>query len=310
MTASKIAKSLHGIKAGHGFMCKCPTRMHKHADRNRSLSVRESKDGWVMLKCFAGCTRDEILAAMGLKIRDLAINEAFCANPVWQQQRSDRDRLAILERRHGLFIMLQAVEPGKRNYWRAAERNTAIEIRELRTRIYPVEEYYRRRNERVQAIIAEYGIDELCNCLPERKPMKTFSNGVEAVGAVDWEGMTKQPIEYAALAVRQALSALEGSEETVFHNRMRVLRVARHLELWKLDMDPEVDQPFVSMKRWIQTLWPKSYRYCVDAWETEEALDDLPMAELTEVTGANLKVLRQVSSGVRGKGAVLKAARK
>jgi hypothetical protein len=33
------------------------------------------------------------------------------------------------------------------------------------------------------------------------------------------------------------------------------------------------------------------------------------MAELTEVTGANLKVLRQVSSGVRGKGAVLKAAR-
>ena len=137
--------------------------------------------------------------------------------------------------------------------------------------------------------------------------MEAFSNEVEAVGAVDWEGMTKQPIEYAAHAVRQALSALEGSEETVFHNRMRVLRVARHLELWKLDLDPEVDQHFVSMKRWIQTLWPKSYRYCVDAWETEEALDDLPMAELTEVTGANLKLLRQVSSGVRGK--VLKAAR-
>ena len=139
--------------------------------------------------------------------------------------------------------------------------------------------------------------------------MKTFSETLDSITAFDWEGMAKQPIEYAALAVRQALSALEGSEETVFHNRMRVLRVARHLELWKLDLDPEVDQPFVSMKRWIQTLWPKSYRYCVDAWETEEALDDLPMAELTEVTGANLKVLRQVSSGVRSKGAVLKAAR-
>ena len=172
MTASQIARQLHGRRSGKRWSCRCPVPRHQHGDRNRSLSVWESEDGWVCLKCFCGCTRDEILAAMGLKIRDLAVNEAFCANPMWQQQRSDRDRLAILERRHGLFIMLQAVEPGKRNYWRAAEKNTAIEIRELRTRIYPVEEYYRRRNERVQAIIAEYGFEELCNCLPERNHAK------------------------------------------------------------------------------------------------------------------------------------------
>lgn len=167
MTASAIAKQLHGVKAGKGFMCRCPTRLHNHADRNRSLSVRESKDGWVMLKCFAGCTRDEILSAMGLRVRDLALNE-FRKNPEWEQRKTDLERLEILERRHGLFIMLQAVEPGKRNYWRAAERNTAVEIRELSTIIFPVEEYYRRRNERVQDIISRYGFDELCNCLPER----------------------------------------------------------------------------------------------------------------------------------------------
>jgi hypothetical protein len=62
--------------------------------------------------------------------------------------------------------MLQAVEPGRRYYWAGAERNTAVEIRELRTIIFPVEEYYRRRNERVQDIISRYGFDELCNCLP------------------------------------------------------------------------------------------------------------------------------------------------
>ena len=105
---------------------------------------------------------------MGLQIRDLALNE-FHKNPQWEQQKSDRERMEILERRHGLFIMLQAVEPGKRNYWAEAERNTAVEVRELRTRMYPVEEYYRRRNERVQRIIAEYGFEELWNCLPERK---------------------------------------------------------------------------------------------------------------------------------------------
>ena len=167
MTSSQIAKSLHGIKAGKGFMCRCPTRLHNHADRNRSLSVRESKDGWVMLKCFCGCTRDEILAAMGLQIRDLAPNE-FKRNPEWVQRKTDRERLDILERRHGLFIMLQAVEPGKRTYYAAAERNTAVEIADLRRKLYPVEAYYRRRQERVERIIAEYGFDELWNCLPER----------------------------------------------------------------------------------------------------------------------------------------------
>lgn len=138
---------------------------------------------------------------------------------------------------------------------------------------------------------------------------KYFQECVEAVGAFDFDGLRSQPVEYAKLAVRQALDALEGAEESVFHSRMRVLRVARQLELWKLDLDPEVDQPFATMKRWIQSLWPKSYRYCVDAWETEEELKEIPMPDLAEITGANLKVLKEVSSGVRAKKAVLKAAR-
>ena len=171
MTASQIARSLHGVKAGKRFMCRCPvTRLHAHGDRNRSLSVWESKDGWVRLKCFTGCTRDEILAAMGLRIADLALTAPCKVTPAMRERWTDEDRLKTLERLHGLFIMLQAVEPGKRNYWRAAERNTAVEIRELRTKIYPVQEYYRRRNERTQAIIAAYGLTELWNCLPERKP--------------------------------------------------------------------------------------------------------------------------------------------
>jgi hypothetical protein len=141
------------------------------------------------------------------------------------------------------------------------------------------------------------------------KPLKTFSTDFETIVAFDWDGLTSQPLEVAELAVKQALTRLEGSEETIFHSRMQVLRVARKMELWKLDLDPDVGEPFATEERWIKSLWPKSYRYAKDAWETEEALADLPMAELKEVTGANLKVLRQVSSGVRGKKAVLKAAR-
>ena len=137
--------------------------------------------------------------------------------------------------------------------------------------------------------------------------MKTFSDDIEAVSSIDWEGMDSQPLAYAALAVKQAMQAMDGAEESVFHNRMRVLRVARKLELWKLDLDPDVDRPFVDPRRWVKHLWPKSYRYCAEAWDTEEDLGELPMNVLQDITGANLKVLRQVSSNVRGK--VLKAAK-
>ena len=137
--------------------------------------------------------------------------------------------------------------------------------------------------------------------------MKTFSDDIEAVGTIDWEGMDSQPLAYAALAVKQAMQAMDGAEESVFHNRMRVLRVARKLELWKLDLDPDVDRPFVDPRRWVKHLWPRSYRYCAEAWDTEEDLGEFPMNVLQDITGANLKVLRQVSSNVRGK--VLKAAK-
>jgi hypothetical protein len=166
MTASQIAKSLHGKKSGCGYMCRCPTGLHSHADRNRSLSVRESDDGWVTLKCFAGCRRDEILSAMGLRVRDLALN-GFTRNPEWEQRKRDEDRLALLERRNGLAIMMQAVEPGKRRYWAAVERNSLAEIVELRAKIYPDEAANIRRNETAQRLLKEYGIEELWSCLPE-----------------------------------------------------------------------------------------------------------------------------------------------
>lgn len=42
-----------------------------HGDRNRSLSVRETDDGTVLVHCFAGCAVTDVLAAVGLEMRDL-----------------------------------------------------------------------------------------------------------------------------------------------------------------------------------------------------------------------------------------------
>jgi hypothetical protein len=48
-------------------MAKCPG----HGDRSASLSVREMDDGRILLHCFAGCDTAEVVAAVGVEIRDL-----------------------------------------------------------------------------------------------------------------------------------------------------------------------------------------------------------------------------------------------
>src|SRR5215218_1564166 len=49
-------------------MAFCPA----HDDRReRSLSVKEGEDGRVLLKCFAGCATEQVVAAIGLSMTDL-----------------------------------------------------------------------------------------------------------------------------------------------------------------------------------------------------------------------------------------------
>lgn len=54
-------------KNGDGYVARCPV----HDDHHPSLSVKQGDDGRVLLHCFAGCTTDEIVAAVGLQTQDL-----------------------------------------------------------------------------------------------------------------------------------------------------------------------------------------------------------------------------------------------
>lgn len=49
------------------WLARCPA----HDDRSPSLSVGETDDGTVLIRCFAGCGPTEILGAVGLELRDL-----------------------------------------------------------------------------------------------------------------------------------------------------------------------------------------------------------------------------------------------
>ena len=63
-----VLSRLRGVrKAGKGWKALCPA----HDDHKPSLKIDEGQDGRVLLKCFAGCDTKDILAAIGLTMRDL-----------------------------------------------------------------------------------------------------------------------------------------------------------------------------------------------------------------------------------------------
>ena len=66
MRAEEIASGLGRFsKSGGGFVAPCPA----HNDRNPSLSISETKEGKILVKCHAGCSNDAVVAE--LKNRNL-----------------------------------------------------------------------------------------------------------------------------------------------------------------------------------------------------------------------------------------------
>lgn len=65
MTPSEIARALGGRKSGAGWSAKCPA----HEDRTPSLSISQGRDGKILFRCHAGCTQEDVIAA--LKARGL-----------------------------------------------------------------------------------------------------------------------------------------------------------------------------------------------------------------------------------------------
>jgi len=63
-----ILQRLEGVKGRDGkYMARCPC----HNDSTQSLSVSVGRENKILLKCFAGCSVEGIVGAMGLSLSDL-----------------------------------------------------------------------------------------------------------------------------------------------------------------------------------------------------------------------------------------------
>ena len=65
----RLLDRLEGVRE-HG-PCRWTGRCPAHDDRSPSLSIRELDDGRVLIHCFAGCSATDIVASVGLALRDL-----------------------------------------------------------------------------------------------------------------------------------------------------------------------------------------------------------------------------------------------
>lgn len=114
MTITDFLNRLNGVRsrAQGKWSSRCPS----HADKSPSLSIRKV-DGKTLLYCFAGCTPEEIVGALGLKLKDL-----FTDTPVHPGQRPTpkpqkldlsavafRFEMAALDRRVRADAVLNAV---------------------------------------------------------------------------------------------------------------------------------------------------------------------------------------------------------
>lgn len=69
MTAAEVAERFHSRQVRPGeWRARCP---HHRGGSKTSLSIREAPDGRILLHCFGGCGSSDVLAAIGLKWRDV-----------------------------------------------------------------------------------------------------------------------------------------------------------------------------------------------------------------------------------------------
>lgn len=116
MMIEALLQQLQGVRLrGTGrWSALCPA----HDDKSPSLSIKEGADGRILLHDFGGCTPREIVAALGLELKDL-FSEATPPKgqrPAPQPPKLDRVALAFRFDLHALDLHLRAeriIEAGK-----------------------------------------------------------------------------------------------------------------------------------------------------------------------------------------------------
>lgn len=99
-----------------GALARCPA----HEDRVASLSVDVGTDGRTLLRCFAGCTSEDIVAAVGLDLKDLFTGDSDADLPQLVTRKPNATRYEMRDADGALIAVHKRVDHGdgsKEFFW-------------------------------------------------------------------------------------------------------------------------------------------------------------------------------------------------
>jgi hypothetical protein len=149
MRTADLVECLDGIRPnGSCWKARCPD----HDDREASLSIHEGGDGRVLLKCFAGCETSDIVAALGLSMRDLMPEGPKQSN---RHQPAKRTRYEIREadgQHVATHVWIEHSDGSKRFAWEQPDGSSGLGgLRTARLPLYGID----RLNDHAGAILNE-----------------------------------------------------------------------------------------------------------------------------------------------------------
>lgn len=207
----RVLDRLDGVtENGQGHKARCPA----HADRTPSLSVRLGDDGRVLLHCHAGCTAEEVIAALGLRMPDL-----FPPREQRPQRVVNTTDYCILDAAgelHAIHRRLDYSDRGKTVFWLQADGSKGLDKRPLDTLPLYGSEHLAARPDEVPIV-----------CEGEKAAQALIDAGHPALGTVT--GAASAPN-------RDVLGVLRGRREVILWpdndeaGRAHMARVARTLD--------------------------------------------------------------------------------
>lgn len=129
------------------------------------------------------------------------------------------------------------------------------------------------------------------------------------VDAPDWGGLRGMDPREASVDLGAMLKNLDGFEKKIFALRGMAMLLIEERELWRYQIDPEVDRPYESRDRWLKAICPTSFPYCYEALKAVKELREIPAEDLIQMSRSNIQTLTHVSSNVRRLPEVIKAAK-
>lgn len=135
---SQVLARLSHVKkrSGDQWSARCPA----HDDRGPSLSIKALPDGRLLLYCFAGCSVEAVLSAIGLKFDDLFPERTEFQSPLKKRRLLTASQALELLHYESLIVSIVAYDIGVRKQFKPEDLDRVAKaygrIAVLRSEVY------------------------------------------------------------------------------------------------------------------------------------------------------------------------------